>query len=209
VPAPDRDPKKALREEARAARRAACDRFGTRIGPILAANFFARFSHPRGYDFAGYWPIREEADIRPLLTALHERGHRLALPRVVRRGAPLRFLRWRPGDCLAPGYAGIPEPAADGEEIVPDVLLVPLLGFDRAGRRLGYGGGFYDRTLGALRRRGAVEAIGIGYSEQEVDSLPPGDHDEPLDWIVTELGCRRLRASGPGGEANMEGPAKG
>ncbi len=209
MPAPDRDPKSALRDQARAVRRAAWDRFGTRIGPILAANFFARFSHPQGCDFAGYWPIGEEADIRPLLTALHQRRHRVALPRVVRREAPLRFLRWHPGDRLVPGYARIPEPAADGEEIVPDVLLVPLLAFDRAGRRLGYGGGFYDRTLGALRRRGAVEAIGIGYSEQEVDSLPPGDHDEPLDWIVTELGCRRLRASGPRGNANREGPAKG
>lgn len=197
MPAPNPDPKKALRETARATRRAAFERFGARIGPILAANFFARFSYGAKTAFAGYWPVGEEADIRPLLTALYQRGHAVALPRVVRRDLPLRFLRWRPGDRLEPGMAGIPEPPAEAEEIAPDVVLVPLLGFDGAGRRLGYGGGFYDRTLAALRRARRIEAIGISYSEQEVDSLPAGDHDEPLDWIVTELGCRRLGTSGP------------
>lgn len=195
--APNPDPKKALRDQAREARRAAFLRFGPRIGPILAANFFSRFSHAQATDFAGYWPIGEEADVRPILTALYQRGHRVGLPRVMRSGVPLQFLNWRPGDHLEKGTAGVPEPAADREEITPDVVLVPLLGFDGAGHRLGYGGGFYDRTLAALREKGKVEAIGIGFSEQEVDSLPAGDHDERLDWIVTELGCRRLGRESP------------
>jgi 5-formyltetrahydrofolate cyclo-ligase len=194
VPALDPDPKQELRDRARAARRAAHDRFGARIGPILAANFFARFSHPPSVDIAGYWPIAEEADVCPLMTALDARGHRVALPRVIRRDAPLRFLRWRPGDPLAPGFGAIPEPAADGEAIAPRVLLLPLLAFDGSGRRLGYGGGFYDRTLAAMRARTGIEAIGVAYADQEVDSLPAADHDEHLDWVVTELGCRRFDA---------------
>lgn len=186
------DPKSALRTKAREVRRRAFLRFGKRIGPILAANFFAQFSHPRDMAIAGYWPMGEEADVRPLMTALVERGHRVALPRVAGRDAPLRFLRWRPGDVLEPGYGGIAEPRAGGEEIAPRALLVPLLAFDRAGRRLGYGGGFYDRTLAHLRRAGPIQAIGIAYADQEVDSLPHGDHDERLDWIVTETGCRPM-----------------
>ncbi|TDI63435.1 MAG: 5-formyltetrahydrofolate cyclo-ligase [Alphaproteobacteria bacterium] len=195
MPATDPKPKTAVRAAARQTRARAFERFGERVGAILTANFLAQFSHPPGVDMAGYWPTNEEADIRPLMTALHQRGHRLALPRVMARGAPLRFLRWHPGDRLEAGFGGIPEPAAGAEEIHPEVLLVPLLGFDGTGLRLGYGGGFYDRTLAALRRAGGVEAIGIAFSDQEVDSLPAGDHDERLDWVVTESGCRRFGQS--------------
>ena len=195
MPATDPKPKTAVRAAARQTRARAFERFGERVGAILTANFLAQFSHPPGVDMAGYWPTNEEADIRPLMTALHQRGHRLALPRVIARGAPLRFLRWHPGDRLEAGFGGIPEPAAGAEEIHPEVLLVPLLGFDGTGLRLGYGGGFYDRTLAALRRAGGVEAIGIAFSDQEVDSLPAGDHDERLDWVVTESGCRRFGQS--------------
>ena len=195
MPATDPKPKTAVRAAARQTRARAFERFGERMGTILTANFLAQFSHPPGVDMAGYWPTNEEADIRPLMTALHQRGHRLALPRVMARGAPLRFLRWHPGDRLEAGFGGIPEPAAGAEEIHPEVLLVPLLGFDGTGLRLGYGGGFYDRTLAALRRAGGVEAIGIAFSDQEVDSLPAGDHDERLDWVVTESGCRRFGQS--------------
>ena len=189
---PATDPKTAIRASARETRAQAFARFGERIGPILCANFLTQFSYPPNVDMTGYWPTNEEADIRPLMTALHQRGHRVALPRVVRRGAPLRFLRWHPGDHLEAGFGGILEPAAGAEEIHPAVLLVPLLGFDGSGLRLGYGGGFYDLTLAALRRARDIEAIGIAYSDQEVDSLPVGDHDERLDWVVTELGCRRF-----------------
>jgi 5-formyltetrahydrofolate cyclo-ligase len=195
VPASPSSSKSAIRASARQTRAGAFERFGARIGPILTANFLAQFSYPPRVDMAGYWPTADEADIRPLMTALHQRGHRVALPRVMRRGAPLRFLRWHPGDRLDAGFRGILEPAAGSEEIHPEVLLVPLLGFDATGARLGYGGGFYDLTLAALRQARDIEAIGVAYSDQQVDSLPAGDHDERLDWVVTELGCRRLGQS--------------
>lgn len=195
VPASDSDPKSPIRVRAKEARRCAFERFGERIGPILTANFFAQFSHPPGADFAGYWPTGDEADVRPLMTALHQRGHRVALPQVVRRDTPLRFLLWHPGARLEAGLEGIVEPLAGSEEIDPSVLLVPLLGFDETGARLGYGGGYYDRTLAALRRARNIEAIGIAFSDQEMDRLPAGDHDERLDWVVTELGCRRFGGS--------------
>ena len=191
MPATETNPKTAIRASARETRASAFERFGGRMGAVVTANFLARFSYPPGVDMAGYWPTNEEADIRPLMTALNQRGHRLALPRVERRGAPLRFFRWQPGDRLEAGFGDILEPAA-AEEIHPEVLLVPLLAFDGTGLRLGTGGGFYDRTLAALRQARGVEAIGIAYSDQEVDSLPAGDHDERLDWVVTELGCRRF-----------------
>ena len=141
---------------------------------------------------AGYWPIGEEVDPRPLLADLAKRGHPVALPRVVGEGEPLRFFRWRPGDDLETGPYGIGEPARDKPEAHPELVLLPLLAFDSEGFRLGYGGGYYDRTLAALRNERAVEAVGIAYADQEVDSLPGGDHDERLDWIVTEAGCRRF-----------------
>jgi 5-formyltetrahydrofolate cyclo-ligase len=194
VPAPETDPKTVLRKRARDIRARAHARFGTRYGPIMAANFFAGLSYPTNAAVAGYWPTGEEADPRPLLNALVARGHDVALPRMVGEGAPVRFLSWRPGDGLEAGPFGIEEPTEDRPEVDPNVVLVPLLVFDGTGLRLGYGGGYYDRTLAALRQAHAIEAVGIAYADQEVDSLPAGDHDERLDWIVTERGCRRFAA---------------
>lgn len=197
---PGTDSKAHLRQVARDARRGAFLRFADRMGVILTANFMARFSLGPDQVIAGYWPVDEEADTRALMTALAERGHIVALPKVARAGVPLRFIEWRPGDPLHPGYKGILEPDGAGRDVFPDTILVPLLGFDATGTRLGYGGGFYDRTLGALRKskRDAgkkCQAIGIAYSAQEVDSLPRADHDEPLDWVVTETGSRALSGS--------------
>ncbi len=132
---------------------------------------------------AGFWPLPGEIDIRPLLRALHGRGHALALPRTPPRGAPLSFHLWSPGEALLPGRFGTAHPA--GAAVIPAVLLVPLLAFDGAGRRLGYGGGYYDRTLAALP--GAL-AIGCAYAAQQVDCVPAGPHDIPLAAVVTERG---------------------
>lgn len=141
---------------------------------------------------AGYWPIRDEADPRELMAALAARGHALALPRIEAKGAAPSFRRWREGDVLIDNPHGIAEPRADAETIVPDVVLVPLLSFDAAGHRLGYGGGYYDRTLDALRAGGTVLAIGIAYAGQEVALLPRDPHDRPLDAILTESGLRKF-----------------
>lgn len=145
---------------------------------------------PPGATVAGYWPVRDEMDVRALLRALCEEGHPVALPVVAGPGRPLRFRRWCPGDMLAMGPFGLSEPPAEAPELTPRVLLVPLLAFDRRGYRLGYGRGYYDRTLGSLRAAGPVVAVGIAFAAQEVAELPSDHFDQRLDWIVTERGAR-------------------
>jgi 5-formyltetrahydrofolate cyclo-ligase len=140
---------------------------------------------PEDGPVAAYWPMRSEADPRPALAALHARGVPLALPVVAGRGMPLIFRAWAPGVALVPGGFGVLVPA-DGPPVVPRVLVVPLLAFDRAGFRLGYGGGFYDRTLAALRAAGPVLAVGFAYAAQEVPHVPRTIDDQRLDRIVTE-----------------------
>lgn len=170
--------------EARAAahaRRAGCD---PRLGERLAAHVLAGCPPPAGAVVAGFWPMGSEIDIRPLLQALEARGHVLALPVTPRRGQPLLFHRWRFGEVLAAGPLGTRQPAG-GEAVRPDWLLVPLLAFDRAGRRLGYGGGYYDRTLAGLP---GATAIGCAYAAQEVPEVPAGPDDALLPRIATEAG---------------------
>ncbi len=148
--------------------------------------FLAAVSVPPGAAISGYWPMRSEIDPRPVMTALAARGHPLGLPVVVGKGRPLVFRAWRPGDELVAGSFGTQVPGIDQMEVVPHLLLVPLLAFDRAGYRLGYGGGYYDRTLAALRAVGPAVAVGLAFSAQEVESVPHDATDARLDWIVTE-----------------------
>ena len=124
-----------------------------------------------------------EIDVRPLLNALHARGHPVLLPFTPPCGQPLSFRRWQPGDALRPGRFGTL--TSIGEIGTPDVLLVPLLAWDGRGHRLGYGGGYYDRTLALLPGRCA---IGCAYDVQRVPELPVGPHDIPLDAVATETG---------------------
>ncbi|MBV9757935.1 MAG: 5-formyltetrahydrofolate cyclo-ligase [Alphaproteobacteria bacterium] len=181
-------PLKAAKRAARAAalaRRAGCD---PALGARLAEHVLRERPPASGAVVAGFWPIREEIDIRPLLTALAERGNPVVLPVTPARGELLTFRRWQPGAPLVAGRFGTVHP--EGEERQPDVLLVPLLAFDRAGRRLGYGGGFYDRTLAALP---GATAIGCAFAAQEVEQVPAGPGDARLDAVATELGiidCR-------------------
>ncbi|MBI5781371.1 MAG: 5-formyltetrahydrofolate cyclo-ligase [Rhodocyclales bacterium] len=138
----------------------------------------------------GYWAVRAEPDVLTSLAAwAKERGAGVALPAAMQKAAPLVFRPWSPGASMARDVFGLPVPA--GEETVwPKVLLVPLVAFDAAGYRIGYGGGFYDRTLAAYRAAGRpVTAIGVGYECTRLPDTRPGAHDLPMDWIVTEAGA--------------------
>ncbi|MBS0374117.1 MAG: 5-formyltetrahydrofolate cyclo-ligase [Proteobacteria bacterium] len=137
-----------------------------------------------------YWPIRAEPDMRPWMHALHARGVRVALPNVVAPGRPLEFREWHPHARLAHGVWRIPYPA-DGALVTPEVAIAPLVGFDAAGYRLGYGGGFFDRTLASLAPRAL--AIGIGYAATALATIYPQSYDVPMDWIVTGDGPPRRR----------------
>jgi 5-formyltetrahydrofolate cyclo-ligase len=201
----DRDPpptahslKKELRSVAKRARAEAFARHGPRASRAIAAH---------GLDFlgdggqtpslsivSGFMAIGEEIDPAPLMDALHREGLRLALPRMQGKGLPLSMRAWAPGEPLEETMWGIREPALNASEVAPDVVLVPLLAFDASGWRLGYGGGFYDRTLAGLRRDKPVVAVGLAYDEQRVDQVPHDSHDQPLDWVLTPSGavkCRR------------------
>jgi len=174
--------KDAARKAAFAAR-AAADRSGmARANEHLEAAVRAA----PGRIVSGFWPIRTEIDPRPTLHALAE-THQLCLPVVAGTGLPLVFRRWHPGAAMEIGAYGASIPA-DPAEIEPQTLIVPLAAFDVAGFRLGYGGGFYDRTLERLRRKGPVTAIGFAFGAQRVEDLPRDATDQALDLIVTEDG---------------------
>ena len=136
---------------------------------------------------AGYAPIAEEIDVMPTLLALLARGCACVLPAVVDRGRPLEFRVWQPDAPMQPGPFGILQPLATATVASPDLLIVPTLAFDRRGGRLGYGGGFYDRTLADLRRRRrTVLAVGVAFADQEIDEVPLDAGDQILDRIVTD-----------------------
>jgi len=178
-------PKTELRRMARKRRKALAD-----SGFALAIAPFAEDLPIRcGLIVGGYHALPEEADPSQLLARLVELECQVAFPRVIAKDQPLEFHHVPDGDVLEPGNFGIPEPLGHWPPARPDLLLVPLLAFDAHGHRLGYGGGFYDRTLALLK----VPAIGIAYGGQEVASLPRGPHDMALDMIVTEKGVRRFR----------------
>jgi 5-formyltetrahydrofolate cyclo-ligase len=140
---------------------------------------------------SGFLPIGEELDPTPLMLRLAGVGYGLCLPVMEAKGKPLLFRQWSPGDPLEEVTWGIREPRASAPLVEPDVLLSPLLAFDRAGYRLGYGGGFYDRTLERLRSIKPVVAIGLALDEQRVDAVPHADYDERLDWVLTPSGPLR------------------
>ena len=172
-------------------RRAARERRRT----LAHANFAAAIARhaeslpiQQGSIVGAYHALPEEADPALLVERLVELGCHIAFPRVATKGLPLEFHRVPDGEVMAPGAFGIREPLDSWPRARPDVLLVPLLAFDGSGHRLGYGGGFYDRTLALLN----VPAIGIAYAGQEVASLPQATHDRTLDMVLTEQGVRRF-----------------
>jgi len=142
---------------------------------------------------AGYYPVRSELDPLPLLNRCAAVGMRLALPRIAERDRPLVFAAWRPGDALARGAYGLSEPPAHAEALDPHIVLLPLVAFDRRGHRIGYGAGYYDRSLKLMRARHPVLTVGIGFAIQEVDAIPAAAHDETMDFVLTERGVMDLR----------------
>ena len=141
-----------------------------------------------------YWPLADEFDCRPLLYALSDNQHQIALPRVIGLGRPLDFRIWKPGDPLIKRAFDVFEPQATAERTEPRVVIAPLLAYNERGFRLGYGGGYYDRTLRALRTSvPGLLAVGLGYAAQEMAPLPHDENDEPLDWLVTERGVRQFQ----------------
>jgi 5-formyltetrahydrofolate cyclo-ligase len=148
-----------------------------------------------GMVVTGYSPIRSEIDPAPLMRELAAQGVQLALPVITARDQPLKFRAWTPGDTLQRGPLGILAPSPDAAEIIPDILLVPLAAFDRAGHRIGYGAGHYDRTLEQLRKLQAITAVGVAFAVQEIEAVPAVPHDVALDYVLTEtqvLDFRRL-----------------
>ena len=139
-----------------------------------------------GMIVSGYSPIRSEIDPVPLMRTLAAPGAQLALPAIMAGDQPLKFRAWSPGDRLQRGRLGILEPSADAREVIPDILFVPLAAFDRAGHRIGYGAGHYDRTLEQLRKIKAITAVGIAAAVQEVEAVPALLHDAALDYVLTE-----------------------
>jgi 5-formyltetrahydrofolate cyclo-ligase len=169
-----------------------------RLQPLILDRVEREFPELAGALVGFYWPIRGEIGAIDLIRRLLERGARAALPVVVEKGRPLEFRAWRPGDRLERGVWNIPIPAK-GEVVRPAALLVPLVGFDAAGYRLGYGGGYYDRTLAALDPKPL--AIGLGFELGRLATIHPQTHDIPMDAIVTEAGTMRARAGRPAANA--------
>jgi 5-formyltetrahydrofolate cyclo-ligase len=174
--------KKAARAQAFAARKRAFD-----AGQGQAAEILADFlADQRGRVLAGYMPMRTEIDPLPAMAA-HQGV--VCVPVIMGAGQALRFREWSPGCALVAGEFGAMIPA-EGAWVEPEVLIVPLVGFDARGYRLGYGGGFYDRTLEGLRARGSVLAVGFAFAGQEMAAVPIEPTDQKLDAMVTENGVR-------------------
>lgn len=184
----------------RAAARADRDALSSGLGLAAAVGIAARFmSKPElvvqtgiGTSISGYMPIGSEIDPQTLMRQLSARGSMLCLPDVGTPDAPLNFRRWDFDDDLKSGAYNIQVPAGDADVVHPDLLLVPMLAFDRGGHRLGYGGGYYDRTIAALRAGKEITTVGLAFSGQVRDDLPREPHDMRLDWIVTESAALRV-----------------
>jgi 5-formyltetrahydrofolate cyclo-ligase len=183
--------KREMRERQKARRAAALEALGARINDDLVRQGTALLGERAPGVVSAYYPMAGEIWPLRLMAALKSNGHALALPVMQGKTDPLLFRAWAPGDELIAGVWGIRQPAPSQPAVVPDILLVPLLAFDTRGYRLGYGGGYFDRTLHDLRKRKLILAVGLGLDELEVDAVPHLDYDERLDWILTPSGSRQ------------------
>ncbi|MBW7903678.1 MAG: 5-formyltetrahydrofolate cyclo-ligase [Rhodocyclaceae bacterium] len=184
----DREFRQALRRDMIARRTALPAEEHAALSAAVRARLADAFPDLAGRVVGFCWPVQNEPDLRSFVAGLLAAGGRAALPVVVRAGEPLAFREWWPEQPLAPDRYGIPTPT-DGDFLTPQALLLPVNAFDAGNHRLGYGGGFFDRTLAALAPRPL--AIGVGFDFQRVASIRPAAHDLPLDAVVTESGCQR------------------
>ncbi|WP_413868669.1 5-formyltetrahydrofolate cyclo-ligase [Albidovulum sp.] len=168
---------------------------GRAISGHLRALLDARFGGAKGRVFSGYWPIKGEFDLRPLMAELHGAGVTVALPVVEVKAAPLVFRRWTPETKMVRGDWNIPVPPPEAERLHPDIALAPFLGWSEGAYRLGYGGGYFDRTLAALLPR--PFAIGIGLQSARLATIYPQPHDIALDLILTEAGVQAEKEPRP------------
>lgn len=190
-------------EEAKAALRAVAHKKRAAFHPSLRneaahaamLHFFDAVPIEKGEVVAGYWPIRDEMDVKSVVARLMDAGQPVCLPVVLGDEQPLELRLWEDGAPLYEAGFGTLAPAEEAPRAAPDVILMPLLGFDKHGTRLGYGGGYYDRTLAALPKRPRL--IGFAFALQEVDLIPREAHDVPLDAIVTEQGVRNFDKKAP------------
>lgn len=199
LPTPDvlAERKAALRVELATRRAELADEQGEAAAVAVADRLTREVRLPEAAVVAGYWPLAHELDPRPAMRRLSAAGHRLALPRMQGPRAPLAFHAFAWPDPLFLGRFGVREPDAAAAICRPTVVLVPLLGFDRQGHRLGYGKGYYDRTLRALRAEGSgCLAVGLAFAAQEVAELPATASDEPLDLVITERASHRFTRRG-------------
>ena len=185
MPAPPTAAKDVLRRDVLARRDALDPAERARAAKVIAERGLPVLMPP-GAVVSGFMPIRSEINPLPLMRRLMDLGARLALPVVAGRGLPLAFRGWAPGDELLRGQMGLREPRPDKPEVEPDIVLAPLAVFDRRGYRIGFGAGYYDMSLNALRARRPTVALGLAYAMQEVDTVPAEAHDARLDFVLTE-----------------------
>jgi 5-formyltetrahydrofolate cyclo-ligase len=186
--------KEQLRREALARRDAMLPEVRQRAAEAIAARTFPLAIAP-GVVVSGFMPLAGEINPLPLMQKLAGQGARLALPAIAGRGKPLTMRAWEFGAPLERGQWGIREPTPDAPEVEPDILLVPLLAFDRAGHRIGYGAGYYDLTIASLRARKSVTAVGLAFAIQEVAAVPATPRDSRLDLVLTEREAIDLRGA--------------
>jgi 5-formyltetrahydrofolate cyclo-ligase len=177
--------KSTLRAEALARRDALAAEMRAQAAEQIAARAFPLAVKP-GTIVSGFMPMKSEINPLPLMRKLAQAGAQLALPAIAGRGQPLIMRAYTFGDELARGQWGIREPKPEAPEVAPDILLVPLACFDRAGHRIGYGAGYYDMTIRALRAKKPVTAVGLAFATQEISQVPAVPHDERLDFVLTE-----------------------
>lgn len=182
--------KAALREQAQKQRAALSSSERSEAASSAARLFFNSIPIEKGQVISAYWPIRDEIDSKPVLGGLMDDGHTVCLPVIMGDEVPLIFRQWESGAALYEAGFGTLAPAEGAPVLVPELLIIPLLGFDNAGTRLGYGKGHYDRSIAGMKKKPLL--VGYAFAAQELKSIPREGHDVPLDFLITETGVKKF-----------------